>query len=130
MNKDTEIYKAVIKAQNGNNSDIANVIYLLFKDKLICKYVGKQIVWYEKVNDTEYSLVHEIKVRKLVFKVAKQVFNQTAQFLYTNAFSDEYDLHKPQYLYIANLIMKATNHFSIRASKNNLMKELQELLIV
>lgn len=130
MDKQAELYKAVIRAQSGNNADIAKVIYLLFQDKLICKSVGRQTVWYEKTKDSEYSLIHEINVRKIIFEVAKKTFNQTADFLYSHAFSEDFSLHKPHYLTIANHVMKASMQFSIHAAKNNIMKELKELMYV
>lgn len=127
INKDTEIYKAVIRSQNGNNGDIAKVAHLLFKDKLICKLVGKSIAWYEKTSDTEYTLTHELNIRKKIFDLLKRVFYQTADFLYSHAFSDDYKLIKPHYVYIANLIMKASNNLCIHAQKNTIMREVIEL---
>lgn len=130
MDKQTEIYKTVIRAQSGNNTDIAKVIYVLFKDKLICKHIGRQTVWYEKTTDNEYSIIHEYTVKKKVFEIARRTFYQTADFLYGHAFNEDFTLHKPHYLTIANLIMKASMQFSIHAARNNIMKELKELLFV
>lgn len=124
FDKDKEVYKAVLKAQNGNNCDIAKVVYLLFKEKLICKFVGNKPVWYEKSNDTEYTIIHEFKVRKMMFETTKRIFYQTAQFLYNNAFDDTYNLHKPHYIHIANLIIKASQLLCIHAQRNNIMKEV------
>jgi hypothetical protein len=127
MDKNTEIYKSVIRSQHGNNHDIAKVIHLLFKDKLICKLVGNKSVWYEKTSKTEYSLIHEINVRKMIFETTKRVFYQTADFLYSHAFSDDYTLCKPHYITIANLIMKVSQFFCIHSQRNNILKEVIEL---
>lgn len=130
MDKQTEIYKSVIQAQNGNNTDIANVIYLLCKDKLICKHIGRQTVWYEKTKDDEYSIIHEYTVKKKIFEIARRTFYQTADFLFSHAFNEDFTLHKPHYILIANSILKASNQLSIHASRNNIIKELKELLFV
>jgi len=51
------------------------------------------------------------------------VFYQTADFLYRNAFMDDFDLQKPHYIHIANSIIKASHQLSIHAARNNIMKE-------
>lgn len=129
IQKDKEIYKAVIRAQHGNNCDIANVIHLLFKDKLVCKCAGTKAVWYEKSCDSEYVLIHEYNARKMIFETTKRVFYQTADFLFSHAFTDDYNLCKPHYLTIANLIVKASQLLCIHAQRNNIMKEVRMLFL-
>src|SRR5574343_321489 len=129
VEKDKEVYKAVIRSQDGCNGNIAKVIHLLFKDKLICKVLGKQIIWYEKTNNNEYLIINHLQVRKMIFERTLRAYNQTAEFLYRNAFNDDYDLHKEHYLTIANSIVKTSKQLCVRASKNNILKEVTDLFL-
>ena len=129
MDKDTEIYKSVIRSQNGSNGDIAKVVYVIFKDKLLCKPLGGKQVWYEKINDTEYALIPHFKVRHKIFERTKIAYNQTADFLYRNAFTSDFELSKPHYLLVANAVIKTANQLSILAHKNNLFKEVEYLFL-
>lgn len=129
MDKNTELYKAVIRAQRGTNTDIAKVMHLQFKDTLVCKLVGKKTAWFIKTKENDYTFMHEVCVRKMVFEALTRIFNETAEFLFSHAFDEDYSLHKPHYITIANGILKIAKQFAYHASKNMLMKEATEVFM-
>lgn len=129
MDKHTELYKAVIRAQRGTNADIAKVMHMQFRDKLICKLVGRKTAWFIKTNENDYTFIHEFCVRKMVFDALTRVFNETAEFLFTHAFTEDYSLNKPHYIAIAISILKTAKQFGMHASKNALMKEATEVFM-
>lgn len=125
-NKDTEVYRKIIKSQNCTHTEVCEVIQELFKNRIVCKSNGKQYTWYI-VNNDNYVQTNEHQIRKMIFKKLISLYNQTAEFLYVNAFSDG-QLIKYHYIEIANRLVRVSRFLNIISFKNNVMKELIEVL--
>lgn len=122
-NKDTEIYKAIIKSQFATQTEICEVIQLLYKDRIVCKAPNKQFKWYVRNTNNTLTLTHEAEIRRVVFPKLITIYNQTAEFLYTNAFC-EGKIIKYHYIDIANRLVHISKDLQKHSNKNAIMREL------
>lgn len=124
QSKDTEVYRKVIKSQNGNHTEICEVIKLLINDHVICKPLLKHFNWYVKNNDETYRQVQEIEIRQIIFPKLVIVYNKTAKYLLENVFDDNNELVKPHYLVSARKLIYVSNKLNQLNFKNTVFKEL------
>lgn len=123
IDKDTEIYKKIIKSQTGTQTEICEVIKLLYNDRILCKAPNKQFKWYVKNKNNTLTLTHEAEIRRVIFSKLVHMYHQTAECLYKNAFCDGH-LIKYHYIDIANRLVQISKDLHKHSVKNAIMREL------
>lgn len=126
--KDTDLYRAVIKSQNNNHTDVCELIKLLVNDNIICKTLGKQIIWYVKTTNETYRQAQELEIRQLIFPKLIKVYHRTANYLLENIFDDEYELVKPHYMVLARKLLYVSSKLHQSGFKKSVMSELPYVL--
>lgn len=135
--KDTTIYRKILKSQYCTHTEVCDVIHELFKDRIVCKPIGKQFMWYIKVNEhsgeasargarppnDQLLQSNEIEVRKMIFSRLICMYTQTAEFMFKNAFN-EGQIVKPHYIDIGNRLLKIIRFLNKHSFKNSIMREL------
>lgn len=125
--KDTNVYRKIIKSQHCTHTEVCEVIHELFNDRIVCKLMGKHYFWYIKINDNLIQS-NELDIRKMIFRKTINTYHQTIKFLYDNAFDDDCNLIKYHYIDIANRLIKITKSLNMNPFKNSVMRELKEVM--
>lgn len=127
IDKDTVLYKKIIRSQTGTQTEICDVINFLYKDSILCKVFNNKLHWYIKSTNNTFILTHEAEIRKLVFSKLIHMYHQTAECLYNNAFCDGH-LIKYHYIDIANKLVHVSKDLHKHSVRNAIMRELSYVM--
>lgn len=127
--RDLEVYKAIVKSQNGTHFDIVMAIYAMYSSRFACVGVKpSKRVWYEKVyQDKPWKETSEIVIKNLLSNEISKNYVKTAQWLYEKAIAEDGDLLKPHYITIANKLIKISMLLKGMRFKNFIIHQMVEL---
>jgi P4 family phage/plasmid primase-like protien len=117
----------LFETQSGTDTDIAKILYKMYKDKYVCVSYDKKSIWYHYINhrwkkDTGLSLRSKIseELFSLIQKKGEDIYNEFNEYKEDD---ERRDLLQKKFKIIGEIKIKLKN----RSSKDNIFREAAEV---
>ena len=117
----------LFETQSGTDTDIAKILYKMYKDKYVCVSYDKKSIWYQYINhrwkkDTGLSLRSKIseELFSLIQKKGEDIYNEFNEYKEDD---ERRDLLQKKFKIIGEIKIKLKN----RSSKDNIFREAAEV---
>lgn len=127
----TTMCKELIKANTGAHRDVASVFILMYGHLFTAFMVdGKLTIKYRRSLDdetwVESSLQH---IKHHLSNHVSTKFFECSRLCFSKSFSDKNELVKPNYITVAMNLIKVGNSLKNQYFKNQVCKEILEMLV-
>jgi P4 family phage/plasmid primase-like protien len=123
---DTLIYSS----KNETHTDIAKVVYALYKDQFKCCYINNKSYWYEFTNHHWEECSNAVSLKQKISNEVSKLYSSAAATYHTKASTTETDTEQTTYAEIGKKLGGIAVKLKMSPYKANIIAECSELFAV